>query len=178
MYELIIWKIKVEKWKVCWNDHQKLNVKYVLTRSPMIYYQWGTNSKCTWSSNFSSSWRVELLKTASALRWWSRWRVHRWLSPISARLSSTFPNVTSRRRGLSPHSVWSVVDKEALDQNFMNENKSLLIFHGNMFMNMLIIVHINISNSWLKIRLGVVEVLTYFRGRMGYGYTPWEGFYE
>lgn len=57
-------------------------------------------------------------------------------------------------------------DKVASDQSFMKENKSLLIFRGNMFLSMSVIVHLNISRAWPEGSLGGVSVLTYFRGRM------------
>lgn len=57
-----------------------------------------------------------------------------------AELGSSY--VTSHGRGLGARGMWSAADKEALDQNFMNENKRPLIFPGNMFVNMLVIVHV------------------------------------
>ena len=85
-------------------------------------------------------------------------------------------HVPSCGRGLGAHGMGSAAEKEALAQTFMKANKSPLIFHGSMFLNMLVIVRINISDSWLTVRLGGVWVLTYFQGRMGLVVHPTKDF--
>lgn len=119
---------------------------------------------------FQAAKEAKLLKTGSASRWCSCWRGH-W----NGRLSSQWGwfNIPQcyilTWGGLGPHNTWSVADKTAPGQNFMNKNKTPLIFHGNMLMSTLIIVHINISSSWLRIRLGVVRSWLISWGRMGHG---------
>lgn len=80
---------------------------------------------------------------------------------VVSRLSEAWFNIPQcyipQEGAWGPHDTWSVADKTAPGQNFMNKNKTPLIFHGNMLMSTLIIVHVNISSSWLRIRLGVVR---------------------
>lgn len=157
VYELTALKIKMEeKWSVGWNDHQEVTCKLCsYSKSYDLLIHQGPIANVHGVIIFQAAKEQNCSKLALLRGGVAAGKVTEMV--VSQRgLVQHFPmsHPTGGARG--PHGTWSVADKTALGQNFMNKKKTPLIFHGSMLMSTLIIVHVNISSSWRRIRLGVI----------------------